>query len=296
MKSAIVTGATGFVGVHLIKELINNDVSVTALCRLGSSNINRVPKNVQIVYDISDIKKADVFYHLAWDGASGEGRLDPVLQIKNTDMTISFQATANEIGCKRFVALGTIYENLVSQIIDSQKFSGSDFYVLSKAYAHLISNQLALKQGLEYIWCTICHPIGHYIKNEQMMAYTISSLLSGQKPSFGLALTLFDILAVEDVAQGLFLLGATEDLSKREYYIGSGNVKPLNEWLNEAHDILGSDISLGIGERPDDGLVFDKSWFDISSIVTDTGYSPKISFSDAVIKTANWLRQLGNHF
>ena len=289
MKSAIVTGATGFIGAHLVDELVAKNVNVTALCRYGSANLGRLPGSVDIVYDPLLLPKADVFYHLAWDGASGAGRADAGLQAGNAQMTLDTLIAAERKGCDRFIGLGTVYENFADRIKTSADCGGADFYILSKEYAHSCADQLAKKLGIGFIWCTVCHPIGRYIKPEQMMAFFISSMLKGSKPSFGPASTLFDIVAVEDVARGLYALGERENLSKRCYYIGSGAPKPLSAWLYETRKILGASTPIGIGERSDDGLRFEEQWFDIKPIMDDAGYKPTVSLTESVNNVADWM-------
>jgi len=274
MKSAIVTGAAGFIGTHLVGELRSHGVSVTSPGR------GDIPTET-----------ADIFYHLAWEGASGTGRSDSVLQARNAELTLQALETAHKLGCGKFVALGTVYERFAEQIAESGSFGSSNFYILSKKYAHDMSRQLALKLGIDFIWITICHPIGRYIKPEQMMAYAVSNLLKGVSPAFGSATTLYDIAAVEDIARGLYLAGDCT-LTKREYYIGSGNPRPLREWLEEARTILNVAPEIEFGKRPDDDLRFEREWFDTAPFTIETGYSPQTKFDKAVRNTAEWVKTL----
>ena len=290
MKTAIITGATGFVGVHLVEALQAHNVHVTALCRENSQNMDRLPPGVEIAYHLDELPSADVFYHLAWEGASGPGRGDALLQARNTELTLYALQTAHRIGCRRFVALGTIYENFAPQIKASAKSGSADFYILSKEYAHSIANQLAYKLEIDFVWCKICHPIGRFIKAEQMMAFVISNLLAGTKPSFGPALIPYDIVAVEDVAYGLYLVGCCDQLTRQEYYIGSGSPQPLYKWLEDTRSILNVNVPIGIGEKPDDGLQFDENWFDIIPLSVDTGYKSMVSLSDAVNHVVEWIK------
>jgi nucleoside-diphosphate-sugar epimerase len=296
MKTAIVTGAAGFVGVHLCEELVSNGILVTAICRTGGSAINRLPHEVTVINcnmdsyaTLSDIN-ADVFYHLAWDGATGEGRGNARLQSQNVQWTFEALEAAKRLGCGKFIAAGTVYERLLSQIIGHNGFRQADFYLLSKQYAHSMCAKLAAKIGIEFVWATFFHPIGKYIKCEQMMAYAIKGLLDNIAPTFGPAREPYDITAVENIAYGLCLLGEKQ-LSKNEYYIGSGSPKILLEYLEEAKAILRSDTVLKIGGRSDDGMRFDFSWYDTSALVDDTGYIPKASFEQAVRNTANYLAE-----
>ena len=60
MKKALVTGANGFVGSALVRELVKNNVEVIALDRDGCNN--NIPKNVRFVaHELSESSKlADI--------------------------------------------------------------------------------------------------------------------------------------------------------------------------------------------------------------------------------------------
>jgi len=272
MKKAIITGSTGFIGTHLTEFLQNNAVETTQY------DPRTTPADT--------LPTADIFYHLAWEGATGELRQNPFTQTQNAAMTLQAVETAHKLGCKKFVGLGTIYEKLTPQIRESHEFRGADFYLLAKDSAHIMARKLAQKLGLDFTWCTICHPIGAGIKPEQLMSYAVTTLQAGKSPDFGPAEIMFDIVAVEDIALGLYLIG--EHGKQQEYYIGSGAAKPLKDYLVQIPRILGVDIPVNTGARPDDGLRFSPDWFDITPLAEDTGYSPKIGFEQAVKNVANY--------
>lgn len=295
MKSAIVTGASGFIGTHLCRELQENNIRVTALVRHGGTNFKRLGEAVDVVecgmdeYESLADVKADVFFHLAWEGATGLGRDDELLQIKNVYRTVSALHAAKRAGCKRFVALGTVYEKLVPQIMREEQHRKADFYLLAKQSAHFMCRKLAGKLGIEFVWATVFQPIGRYIKKEQVMSYAISGLLNGVAPEFGPAMEPYDITAVEDIAYGLRLLGESA-LSKQQYYIGSGSPMLMKEYLMQAKRVLSSDTALKIGARPDDGLRFSFDWYDISTLERDTGYTVRVGFEQAVLNVAEWIK------
>lgn len=295
MKSAIVTGATGFIGTHLCEELKRNNIKVTGLARCDSLNTRRLEQETDIVWcgmdDYSSFAgpPADTFYHLAWDGATGAGRDDEELQTKNIARTVAALKAAKRVGCSRFVALGTVYENLVPQVLSDSEHRKADFYLLSKQSSHFMCRKLAKKLDIEFAWATIFQPIGRYIKKEQVMTYVISGLLNDEPPEFGPAMEPYDITAVEDIAYGLRLLGECA-LTKQEYYIGSGSPMIMKKYLQRTKEVLGVDTELKIGCRPDDGLRFSFDWYDISAMEKDTGYSARVGFDRAVLNVAEWIR------
>lgn len=93
MKKAIVTGANGFVGSTLVKELIGRNVQVIALDREGCSGnlpendlVRFVPCDLAEMASLKDKvadRDIDVFYHFAWVGSAGPARADTALQLQN---------------------------------------------------------------------------------------------------------------------------------------------------------------------------------------------------------------------
>jgi nucleoside-diphosphate-sugar epimerase len=261
LKSAFITGISGFVGKYLAAELNENNVEV---CGIGR---NEHPE-----------KSADVFYHLAWESAFGSGRSDPFVQESNVKLTLQMLNDAYNVGCKKFVALGTCYEKLSL----NENFGNADFYILSKRYAHEIADRYAKKLGMEFVWTTVCQPIGAGVKPEQMIAYVVNTLKNGESPKMGPAASWYDIVSVKDLALGLRLVGENK-LSEREYFIGSGKPRILKDYLSEIPRIINTELQIEIGARPDDGLRFHKDWFDISMLEKEAGYKPKVSFNDAIL-------------
>ena len=298
MKRAIVSGATGFVGVHLVKELIRRGADVIALVRSDSVNINRLPDSATIIkcnmdeYDrlaerISG-EKPDVFFHLAWEGSSFSSRTDALLQAQNAQHSLSAMKAAKLLGCTKFVATGTVYENFNEQISAASSFHSISYYVLSKKYANNMSLQQALHLEIELAWCTFCQPIGRYIDKDRVFCYAVNSLLAGKPPVFGPANNWFDVVDVEDLAVGLFLAGE-QKLTKSEYYIGSGKARLLRDYLTELPQILDVKTSVLIGRHPDDGLRFDPEWFNSEPFFTETGFVPRYGFSETVQRLRDYI-------
>ena len=102
MSTSIVTGATGFIGTALCKELLAQGDEVYAVIRPKSSRANKLialqehgdttKGRLRILEaDLGRLAEslpdaqlhADVFFHLAWNGSAGAEREDFELQQKN---------------------------------------------------------------------------------------------------------------------------------------------------------------------------------------------------------------------
>ena len=96
MKNIIVSGATGFIGKSVVKELVSNGYNVTALVREpekeeihhidGASYVKFSLENAS--EDLLKLQETeyDTFFHFAWAGSAGEARVDYELQMKNVGL------------------------------------------------------------------------------------------------------------------------------------------------------------------------------------------------------------------
>ena len=118
MKRAILTGATGAVGIALIKELVSHDVEVLAFCREGSKRNAQIPKHKLVTKKYCSLsematvqndtgKDYDCFYHFAWEGTTGTARNDMYLQNQNVKYALDAVAAAKRFGCHTFIGAGS---------------------------------------------------------------------------------------------------------------------------------------------------------------------------------------------
>jgi nucleoside-diphosphate-sugar epimerase len=313
-KRAIITGITGFIGTWLSAELEKQGVETVGLYMRSDPNTARLPDSVWLTecgmdeypllpnrLNVTDI---DVFYHLAWEGASGPQRADAALQALNVKRTLEALEAAHKIGCRKFIAAGTVYENFHLQMVESERWSKAEFtdgnrkpatprnaafYIIAKRFARDMAKQLAWKLGIELVWCTFCHPVGRYMKPEQLFAYTVKHLLEGTPPEYGMANDYFDVIDAEDLAYALYLAG-NKPLKNSEYFIGSGHPQPLRAYLQKVPEILGVNTPVKIGVKPDDGMRFMPEWFDGSEFANETGFLPRYGFEEIILRLKDALR------
>lgn len=302
MKKVLITGATGFIGSHLVRELICRNVEVYALCNYASSNLDRISglKNVHIIDgtmeeldrlpDKCSERNFDVFFHLAWKGASGTLRQDCKTQLDNIIWSFKAAETAIKMKCKKIVITGTVCENQCDAIREKDSFTASSYYLNAKKSAYEMISAYCKQNNLALVWCTFYHPLGVYNKKEQLFINTIGKLLKGEYLRFGNGLQWFDVIAVEDLCRGLYLAG-NHELKKDRYFIGSGRPKKLYEYLEEVKNIINPNAEMHYGEYKDDNLPMEKEWLDVLPFQRETGFEAEISFHDCVEQTLQWLKQ-----
>ncbi|EWM55877.1 NAD-dependent epimerase/dehydratase family protein [Streptococcus thermophilus] len=289
MKKAIVTGANGFIGRWLIKELLRREIEVIAVLRNKESKINFVSDKVKIVYSeldsILDLynniedRDIDVFYHLAWEGTAGKSRADYSMQLSNAKYACDSAVVAKKIGCKKFIGIGTITENIAQNILNIPAKAENTIYGIAKHTTHCMLDIVCKNIEMPYVWAQLSNIYGTDNTTGNIISYTLSELKTGKRPTYSKAEQPYDLMSVEDTAVALYLLGE-KNTTKNQYFIGSGKPQILSEYLLAIGSIFGDTSKIGIGERPDDGLTYDLAWFDTTDLETDTGFKTKRSFEE----------------
>lgn len=303
MKTAIVTGATGFVGSALLRELTGHQVSVVAVVRNGSSDISSIKTipGVEIVHcDMEQLGQlphkishdADVFYHLAWMGANGPARGDYDLQLRNVHCTLDAVRVAAAVGCKKFIGVGTLAELDVNAYtpVDGSTPNIVSIYGAAKIAAHYMSKADCVQFGIEHVWARLSNVYGIGDRTSNFINFAARTMITGQPANFTPGEQLYDFVYVDDAARGLYCLGE-DGKGNYTYFIGSTQPAKLKEFIRAMRDEIDPTISLNLGAVPFNGVVHDASAFDCSLIMADTAYQPQIPFPEGVKRTVQWLRQ-----
>ena len=164
MKIAIVTGANGFVGGSVTRELIKHDCFVYALDLEGKNNNIPEGKNCLFVpcslSEIGSLKDKlsegapEIMYHFAWVGSAGQMRADTRIQLQNAQWTIDSMRIAKEIGCSRFVCAGSImeHETIAAAFSQGNRPGLGYIYGSGKLVAHTMCMSVAADIGIDLIW------------------------------------------------------------------------------------------------------------------------------------------------
>ncbi|PJN89722.1 NAD-dependent epimerase/dehydratase family protein [Bacillus sp. mrc49] len=160
---AIVTGGAGFIGSHLVEELIMNGAEVHVLDNMISGHIDYVHPNA--VIHTEDIRskeaaqtimkvKPDVVFHLAAQADVARSILDPQYDADvNVNGTINMLKACQEASVRKLIFSSTsgVYGNLQKDLISESDPTGPvSYYGLSKLAAEAYIRIFHQLYGLEY--------------------------------------------------------------------------------------------------------------------------------------------------
>jgi len=305
MKKAIVTGANGFIGIALCRELSAQGIQVIAVVRNQEENVTALNKlsNLTIVYcDLSDFrnlhshikdKDVDVIFHLAWVGSAGSLRGDSDVQINNVKYTCDTVKACAEMCCKRFVFASSIMEFEIEAVMNTDAIPEiNTLYSSAKIAADYMARTIAGSVGIDYIRAVISNIYGPGEISPRLVNTSIRKLLAGEYCAFSAGNQIYDFIYIEDAAKS-FVAIARKGKPNKTYYIGSQNPKPLKEFLCEMRDQVDPTIEIGLGKIPFNGISLTYQEFDIYAVKDDTGFIPSVTFSEGIQKTIEWIRETG---
>lgn len=300
MKNAIVTGASGFIGYYLTKELVENGYHVWTVVRENTESYKKIAgiKNIDIVKcnlkEISGlpqklkIEDGSVFYHLAWEGNSGDLRADYTLQLLNAKYACDAAEAAKKIGCSKFVMAGSVTQLMYRDFLrkDEIKPDMVTCYAIGKMSAEAMLKCICSEIKIDLCWTYIANFYGEDDPTNNFINFLIKNYMEKSTPNLTDANQLADFMYVSDVARALRLLGE-KSKKNNSYYVGYGDPHPLKEYIEVIHKLIAPEIDAGIGRRKFAGESIDFNLIDYNKIKRDTGFEPIVDFTEGIQRVIN---------
>ena len=305
MKKAIVTGATGFIGSSFVQFLVDKGIDVVALGRKPLEEVRKTRrKKIEgahyINIDMKEIENLDkkiaeinwdtgkecVFFNLAWGGVNGLSDLDIRAQMKNVGWCVSALEVSAEIGCSRFIQVGTMEEAFTYSYLklDHHKNNQYNRHVIYSIAKIAAKNALKLKAStlnIDYIYVLHSHIMGADDDKDSFLQVTLQKLVQGEDLIFSSGEQIFDVVSLADCALGYYLI-CTKGISGEEYWVGSGDPRRLREYVERMYILFPSDKEMQFGKLPYNDIVLSKEDFSIDNLSQHTGYKPIMTYEQTV--------------
>jgi nucleoside-diphosphate-sugar epimerase len=289
MNNVLIIGANGYLGSRLSIALANSGCQVVALVdrRFPYDSIKNTPNilTIEFVLEEIDVLNGDVFsdidvlYHFAWTGVNASVRNEAELQVQNVLFGLKVMEFAERYNIHKVIVPGSAAELGCGEtkITGYEKPAPSDMYSASKVATRYICMTYAKQHNVGLIWTLITSIYGPGRDDNNLISYTIKSLLNGEKPSTTKLEQKWDYLYVDDLIRALILLGE-KGVCGKVYPIGSGEYRQMREYVEIIRNHIDSSLPIGIGDLPYKSNVLDNQMMDISQLTADTGFVPLCSF------------------
>ncbi|BAG00915.1 MAG: NAD(P)-dependent oxidoreductase [Microcystis sp. M54BS1] len=257
----LITGASGFVGSHVARLLVAEGCEVHVLVR-ESSNRWRIQDILPSMYlwqsDLVAFEnvntylqeiKPELCIHLAWYAVPGK-YLNSQENLDSIQASINLLSQLAELGCKRFVGIGTCFEYDLSlgYLSESSLTKPITLYAATKVALSTILQQFAQITEMEVAWIRLFYQYGPMEDERRLIPGIISSLLRDEVVKTTKGEQIRDFLHIEDVASAIWAV-AKSNVSG-VVNVGSGQPVTVGQIALELGNLLGKPDLIHLGALP----------------------------------------------
>jgi UDP-glucuronate 4-epimerase len=311
-RSALVTGAAGFIGSHLVDRLLGEGWRVTAVDNFDSYYEEEAKRrNVReqvgrpgyelLELDICDSKafmravsgSYDVVVHLAARPGVRASLEDPLAtEHNNVRGTSSVLQLAKDLAVPHFVfgSSSSVYgvNPSVPWREDDNVLMPISPYAASKVAGEMLGHVYSHLHPMRFVALRFFTVYGPRQRPDLAIHKFALRMLAGDVvPLYGQGDTRRDYTFVGDIVAGV---RAALDYDRERYAImnlGCGRTVSLREMLGALEDVMGMRARVDHGpEQPGD---VPQTWADISKARNELGYEPKTSLHEGMAAFRDWL-------
>ena len=316
-KKILITGADGFIGSHLVEEVLEQGGKVKAFVYYNSFNsfgwLDTFPSDVlqkiEVVSgDIRDkgfvqesMQGCDMVFHLAaligipYSYHAPDSYVDT-----NIKGTLNVLSAAQKLSLERVLVTSTSEVYGTAQYIpinEKHPYQGQSPYSATKIGADRLAESFFTSFDLPV---TIVRPFNTFGPRQSARAIIpsiITQILSGSKElHLGNLTPTRDLNYVKDVVKAFVEISKCNDAIGEEINICNGKEISMRELVDVIVESLEADVIISIEDerlRPSKSEV-DRLLGDNSKILLLTNWKPQISLSEGLMNTIKWLKQPEN--
>lgn len=312
---AVVTGADGFIGSHLIEGLLARGYRVRALSQYNSFNnwgwLEAVAPSEDLEIVCGDVRDsdfcrslcrdADYVFHLAALIAIPYSYVAPDSYVDtNIRGTLNILQASRDAAVKRLIVTSTseVYGTArMVPIPETHPRQPQSPYSATKIAADAMALSFYNTFDLPV---TIARPFNAYGPRQSARAFiptVISQIAAGKRDiHLGNLAPTRDFNYVDDLVRGFITLAITPGLEGKEINIASGTEISMGDTARTIADVMGVDINI-ISEaqrlRPAKSEV-ERLCGDNTLITTLTDWRPEVPFRSGIERTVEWFTSPAN--
>ena len=288
-----VSGASGFIGSHLCRRLLEIGAEVH-----GGNRSERPGLDTRIRWwhgDLSDIEcvrkilrdlRPRIIFHLAGEatGAPDLNVIIPTLQ-SNLITVVNTLTVATELDCSRIILVGSTDEPDSAECIPSP-------YAASKMACSLYARMFRTLYQAPVVVARISFVYGPGQDRRKLIPYVILSLLQGHDPRLSSGRLNIDWVYMDDVIDGLLSLACVPNLEGRTVEIGSGTLISTRTLVEQLVSMVDPTLSPHFGATPD--RPFESEIVRCANTEAThelIGWRPSVSLTEGLRRTVEWYKR-----
>lgn len=309
MAAYVVTGGAGFIGSHIVEELLRRNERVTVIDNFATGkreNLRPFEGKAEIVEaDISQaknltniLKGADYVIHQAAIPSVPKSIIDPVKSHEaNVNGTLQLLVACRDAGVKRVVYASS--SSLYGDSPTLPKHEGMmpkplSPYGAQKLFSEMYCQVFTRSYGLETVSLRYFNVFGPRqdaaSQYSGVLALFIPAVLQGRRPTiYGDGEQSRDFTYVKNVVEANLLACTAPGVSGEAFNVACGDRITVNSMLQQINKITGKDISPVYAEARAGDIKHSQA--DIQRAKERLGYQPKVSFEEGLRHTIEWYRE-----
>ncbi len=291
----VIHGASGFIGKHFIRAIIEKNIPVIVLARKSSKlnfdetkypfiTVLRYEKNLSEINGEALNVHHPVFFEFSWNGVFGSERNAAEQLTVNIPLILSSVNLAHQLNAKHWVGFGSQaeYGNLNKKIQETDTCHPTTLYGKSKLLCSQISAELCAAYQMEHSWLRLFSVFGPEDNPQWLIPYLITEMLQNKEINTTLGEQRWDYLYIDDIIQMLFLL--KEQSGAGIANLGSGRAIKVKEIIKYLKKATNSSTKINFGAipyRPDQVMHMEA---DITQLSTHLGWTPQTDIRTGLSK------------
>jgi nucleoside-diphosphate-sugar epimerase len=309
MAHYLVTGGAGFIGSHLVEELVRRGEPVRVVDSLVTGhreNLSSVAGRIEFIEgDLADAGVAtsaasgiDYVLHQAAIPSVPRSVAEPVFCHRaNVDATLNLLVAARDAGVRRLVFAGSssVYGNIaVLPTREDLPVDPLTPYALQKLMGEQYLKLFTTLYGLETVSTRYFNVFGP--RQDPSSPYSgvisvfIRALLDGRTPTiYGDGEQTRDFTYVANVVDGVLRACHAPGVAGQVINVATGGRVSLNALFNTLRSLTGAPVVPAYGPARTGDVRHSQA--DIDRARAMLGYSPSVEFDEGLARTLDWARQ-----
>lgn len=289
----LITGASGFLGTHLVQRLCPISGEVHATSRTQRPTLKGGPlwwqtnlEDLGAVRSLFETVKPDIIFHMS-GLASAIQTVEFVLPTFHSLLTstVNLLTVATEVGCQRVVLAGSLNE---PQSEDPEMIPSSP-YAAAKWAGSAYGRMFHALYGTPLVIVRTFMTYGPGQDSRKLIPSVVLSLLQGESPKLSSGQWNADWIYINDVIDGFLAAAQMPQIEGAMFDLGSGALVTVRELVEKLVKIVGCSTRPLFGALPDRAFEPARK-AEIRKTFEKLGWNPKVSLESGLQQTVEWYR------